>query len=350
MPYPIQNITITAEILKFIADIDEFKGRWKVMETLAPEKLTSLKRIATIESVGSSTRIEGAKLSDQEVEKLLSGIKSESFTSRDEQEVAGYADAMNMIFESFESITPTENHIRQFHGVLLKYSTKDEEHRGHYKKVPNHVEAKGPDGKTLGVVFETATPFETPGWMTELVEWFNQSIQEETHHPLILIGIFVVVFLAIHPFKDGNGRLSRILTTLLLLRAGYSYVPYSSMETIIEANKDNYYLALRRTQQTIRTDKQNWEYWLVFFLRTLAKQKENLANKVNEEQALRSSLPALSRQILELVKTRGEITVKEIQSSTGANRNTIKLHLKKLVGDNYLLQVGQGRGVRYTLK
>jgi Fic family protein len=186
--------------------------------------------------------------------------------------------------------------------------------------------------------------------MTELVEWFNQSIQEETHHPLILIGIFVVVFLAIHPFKDGNGRLSRILTTLLLLRAGYSYVPYSSMETIIEANKDNYYLALRRTQQTIRTDTQNWEYWLVFFLRTLAKQKENLANKVNEEQALRSSLPALSRQILELVKTRGEITVKEIQSSTGANRNTIKLHLKKLVGDNYLLQVGQGRGVRYTLK
>jgi Fic family protein len=107
------------------------------------------------------------------------------------------------------------------HGVLLKYSSKDEDHRGEYKKVPNDVQAFGLDGKSLGVVFETATPFETAGWMMELVDWFNRSIEEETQHPLILIGIFIVVFLAIHPFKDGNGRLSRILTTLLLLRAGY---------------------------------------------------------------------------------------------------------------------------------
>jgi Fic family protein len=165
-----------------------------------------------------------------------------------------------------------------------------------------------------------------------------------------LIGIFIVVFLAIHPFKDGNGRLSRVLTTLLLLRAGYGYVPYSSMESVIEANKDNYYLALRRTQQTIRKGKQNWEYWLVFFLRTMVKQKNNLAAKVKEEQALRSSLPALSRQILELAKMRGEITVKEIEESTGANRNTVKAHLRKLASDNYLVQVGKGRGARYTLK
>ena len=207
MMHEIKNITITPEILKLIADIDEFKGRWKAMQTLAPERLTSLKRVATIESIGSSTRIEGAKLTDRQVEKLLSGMKSKSFASRDEQEVAGYADAMDMIFESFESITPTENHIKQLHGVLLKYSKKDQDHRGHYKKVPNHVEAFGPDGKSLGVVFETATPFETPGWMKESVNWFNQSVSEERHHPLILIGIFVVVFLAIHPFKDGNGRL-----------------------------------------------------------------------------------------------------------------------------------------------
>ena len=205
--HEIRNITITPEILKLIAEIDEFKGRWKVMESLAPKKLTSLRRIATIESVGSSTRIEGVKLSDREVEKLLSGVKAKSFASRDEQEVAGYADAMDMVFESFESITITENHIKQLHSVLLKYSSKDQEHRGHYKKVPNHVEAFSPDGKSLGVVFETATPFETPGWMKELVSWFNESVSEETQHPLILIAILIVVFLAIHPFKDGNGRL-----------------------------------------------------------------------------------------------------------------------------------------------
>ena len=348
--HSIKNVTITPEILKLIAEIDEFKGRWTVIETLAPEKLTNLRRIAIIESVGSSTRIEGAKLSDAEVEKLLSGLRSESFASRDEQEVAGYADAMDMIFNSYDAITTTENHIKQLHGILLKYSSKDEEHRGEYKNVTNHVEAFDPDGKSLGVVFETATPFETPLWMKDLIEWFNRSIGEETQHPLILIGIFVVVFLAIHPFKDGNGRLSRALTTLLLLRAGYAYVPYSSMESIIERNKDSYYLALRRTQQTIRKDEQNWEAWLVFFLKTMAKQKDNLAAKVKEEQSLRASLPALSRQILELVKTRGEIAVKDIEDSTGANRNTIKLHLKKLSDQHYLAQVGAGRGARYTIK
>ncbi len=348
--HEIKNITITPEILKLIAEIDEFKGRWTVIETLAPERLTSLRRNATIESVGSSTRIEGARLSDTEVEKLLSGLRSESFASRDEQEVAGYADAMDMIFDGYESITTTENHIKQLHGVLLKYSAKDQDHRGEYKKVPNDVQAIGPDGKSLGVVFETATPFETPGWMRELVSWFNRSIEEETQHPLILIGVFIVVFLAIHPFKDGNGRLSRVLTTLLLLRAGYGYVPYSSMESIIERNKDSYYLALRRTQQTIRNEEQNWEPWLVFFLKTMAKQKDNLAEKVKEEQALRASLPALSRQILELVKTRGEITVKEIEESTGANRNTIKVHVKKLAEQQYLQHLGQGRGARYMIK
>jgi Fic family protein len=345
----IKNITITPEILKLIADIDEFKGRWKVIETLAPEKLTSLRRIATIESVGSSTRIEGAKLSDVEVEKLLSGLKTKSFSSRDEEEVAGYADAMDMIFEGYEAITTTENHIKQLHGVLLKYSTKDQDHRGEYKTVTNHVEAFGPNGKSLGVVFETATPFETPGWMKETVDWFNQSVQQESHHPLILIGIFIVVLLTIHPFKDGNGRLSRVLTTLLLLRAGYSYVPYCSMEGVIEQNKDSYYLALRRTQQTIRKEEQNWEAWLVFFLKMMAKQKDNLAAKVKEGQALRASLPALSRQILELVKTRGEITVKEIEDATGANRNTIKVHVKKLAEQYYLAQVGKGRGARYMI-
>jgi Fic family protein len=346
----IRNVAITPEILKLIAEIDEFKGRWTAIATLAPEKLTALRRIATIESVGSSTRIEGAKLSDAEVETLLQGLDTKTFASRDEEEVAGYANAMQMIFESYDSIVPTENHIKQLHGVLLKYSSKDHDHRGEYKTVTNNVEAFGPDGKSLGVVFETASPFETPARMRELVAWFNRSMEEESYHPLILIGIFVVVFLAVHPFKDGNGRVSRLLTTLLLLRAGYGYVPYSSMESVVEQNKDGYYVALRRTQQTIRNPGQNWEAWLVFFLKAMAKQKDNLAAKVKEEQALRASLPALSRQILELAKARGEISVKEIEASTGANRNTIKMHLKKLAEQHYLVAVGKGRGARYAIQ
>ncbi len=346
----IKNITITTEILKFISEIDEFKGKWQATQDLAPDRLSSLKRIATIESVGSSTRIEGAKLTDEQVEQLLSKLEQKSFTTRDEQEVAGYADAMDMVFESHAQIMLTENHIKQLHGVLLKYSTKDEEHRGAYKNVTNHVEAFDADGKSLGVVFQTATPFETPLMMQELVEWYNAQANEEAQHPLLLVAVFVVVFLAIHPFKDGNGRLSRILTTLLLLRAGYSYVPYSSMETVIEANKENYYLALRRTQQTIRTENQNWEAWLSFFLKTMVKQKDNLARKVKEERHLREALPALSRTILEMANARSEITVREIEDATSANRNTIKAHLKKLAEQEYLVAVGKGRGARYTVK
>ena len=345
-----KNITITAEILKFISEIDEFKGKWQTTQDLAPDRLSNLNRIATIKSVGSSTRIEGAKLTDGQAEKLISRLEQKPFTTRDEQEVAGYADAMEMVFENDALIDLSENHIKQLHGVLLKYSSKDEAHRGEYKNIANPVKAFDADGKSLGVVLQTAGPFETPLMMEELVEWHNTQANEEAQHPLLLVAIFIVVFLAIHPFKDGNGRLSRILTTLLLLRAGYSYIPYSSMEAVIEANKENYYLALRRTQQTVRTDEQNWEPWVAFFLKTMVKQKDNLVAKVKEERHLRKALPTLSRSMLEMAHRRGEITVREMEDASGANRNTIKAHLKKLVEQNYLVAVGKGRGARYTVK
>lgn len=345
-----QSIAITAEILKFISAIDEFKGKWQATQDLAPERLNSLKRVATIESVGSSTRIEGAKLSDQQVEALLSKLEQHSFSSRDEQEVAGYAKAMDLVFDSFEDIALNENHIKQLHGALLKYSNKDEAHRGEYKNITNNVEAFDANGESLGVVFQTATPFETPLMMRDLLDWYASQEIEEAQHPLLITAVFIVVFLAIHPFKDGNGRLSRILTTLLLLRHGYAYVPYSSMETVIEANKESYYLSLRRTQQTIRSDKQDWEPWVTFFLQTMVKQKDNLALKIDDERQLRENLPALSRSILRMASTSEEITVREIETATKANRNTIKVHLKKLAAQDYLLAIGKGRGARYRVK
>jgi len=346
----IDNIIITPETLKLISEIDEFKGKWQATQDLAPDRLSSLKRIATIESVGSSTRIEGARLSDEEIEKLLSKLEQKSFTTRDEQEVAGYADAMNMVFESYNSILLTENHIKQLHKVLLQYSSRDENHRGAYKNVTNHVEAFDTNGNSIGVVFQTATPFETPALMEKIVKWHNENTSEETYHPLLLISIFINVFLAIHPFKDGNGRLSRILTTLLLLRSGYSYVPYSSMESIIENNKENYYLALRRTQKTIYSDEQNWKPWISFFLNTMIEQKDNLVLKVRKERSLKETLPELSRTILEMAHARSEITVREIEEATNASRNTIKSHLKKLAEQEYLVAIGKGRGVRYIIR
>lgn len=343
-------VRITPEILALIAGIDEFKGAWLALGTLAPDRLSALRRVATIESIGSSTRIEGSRLSDREVERLLSNLQIKSFATRDEQEVAGYAEVMELVFSSWRDITLTENHIKQLHRDLLTYSEKDAWHRGNYKTSTNSVVAFDEDGKQLGVVFATATPFDTPILMTELVSWFNEETESAQLHPLLLIGIWVVVFLEIHPFQDGNGRLSRVLTTLLLLRAGYAYVPYSSLESVIERSKEAYYLALRQTQGTIRSEEPNWQPWLVFFLRALSEQVQRLNRKVEREKLVLAALPELSLQIVEFTREHGRITMGDAIRLTGGSRNTLKQHFRALVERGHLELHGSGRGVWYQLK
>ena len=350
MGMKIESLHITPQILSLIAEIDEFKGAWRALGQLAPEQLSSLKRVATIESIGSSTRIEGSKLTNKEVEILLGNLSINKFSSRDEQEVAGYSDVMNLIFENYEHIPLTENYIQQLHKELLEYSEKDTWHNGRYKKSPNHVEAFSPEGKSLGIVFETATPFETPLRMERLVEWSNQAFAEKKLHPLLIIAVFIVEFLAIHPFQDGNGRLSRVLTTCLLLKHGYTYVAYSSLEAVIEQSKEGYYLALRKTQGTLQTDVPDWQPWIVFFLKALQHQKKRLEVKLEKEKLLMAALPELSLQILELLKARGRITISNVVTLTNANRNTVKKHLENLVSNNYLQQNGTGKGTWYSGK
>lgn len=343
------NPKISPEILNLIAEIDEFKGGWKAFRNLAPDRLEALRHVATVESVASSTRIEGAKLSDREVEKLLQNLERRQFATRDEQEVAGYAEVMKLLFEAYSSIPLTENHIRQLHSLLLKYSDKDERHRGAYKILSNSVAAFDRDGKEIGIIFETSSPFETPRQMEELVEWTNQALTDRLLHPLVVVAVFIVRFLAIHPFQDGNGRLSRILTTLLLLKTGYVYVPYSSLESVVEASKDSYYLALHRTQITLKAEEPDWEPWLVFFLRSLKKQKDNLLRKVEREHYFLQAIPQLATEILELVKENGRITTGEILLLTQAKRATVKKHLADLVRNGLLKQNGQGKGTWYSL-
>ena len=343
-------IQITPEILALIAKIDEFKGAWRALGTLAPYRLSALRRVATIESIGSSTRIEGSQLSDREVERLLSNLQVKSFATRDEQEVAGYAEVMDLVFASLQDITLTENHIKQLHRDLLKYSEKDEWHRGNYKTTSNSVAAFEENGAQIGVVFETATPFDTPRLMAELTTWFRDERVADKLHPLLLIGVWVVVFLQIHPFQDGNGRLSRVLTTLLLMQTGYAYVPYSSLESVIEQNKEAYYLALRQTQGTIGTESQNWQHWLLFFLRALAEQVRRLDKKVEREKLVLASLPELSLQIVEFARGHGRITMGDAIKVTGVSRNTLKQHFRALVERGHLNQHGNGRGAWYELK
>ena len=346
----LDTLNITPEMLRLIAQIDEFKGAWKALGTLAPERLTALRRVATIESVGSSTRIEGSKLSDRQVETLLANLSIRAFTTRDEQEVAGYAETMEQVFQAWQHITLTENHIRQLHRDLLRHSDKDERHRGQYKHAPNSVAAFDAQGQQIGIVFETASPFDTPRLMQDLVEWTNAALNAEEFHPLLVIGIFIVSFLAIHPFQDGNGRLSRILTTLLLLRCGYVYTPYSSLESVIENSKEGYYLTLRQTQTSIRTDSPDWHPWLLFFLRALHQQMKRLERKMEQEHIVMAALPELSLKILDYAREHGRVTLKDMVVLTGVSRNTLKEHFRKLVANSQLVMQGKGRGTWYILK
>jgi Fic family protein len=345
---PLGAFRIENDVLQRIAELEDFKGRWQALQRIAPDRLTSLRRAATCESIGSSTRIEGATMSDAEVLELLEGLEIRSFTTRSEQEVAGYARAMELVFDAWPDLALTENHLKQLHGTLLRFSEKDQRHRGEYKTMPNHVEAFDENGASLGIVFRTSEPFETPFAMERLVGWTSAALAGGAPHPLLVIAVFVVRFLAIHPFQDGNGRLSRVLTTLLLVRAGYDYVPYSSMERVVEQNNSSYYRALRSAQSTLDGDESRLGDWIRFFLRCMVQQKNNLASRLEEERALEPTTPIASA-LLDLARRRGRFTLRGAVTATGANRNTMKVHVRRLVAGNQLVQRGVGRGTWYEM-
>jgi Fic family protein len=368
-------ITITPQMLAAIAELDEFKGAWNSLQYSNASQLDKLKKVSSIGSIGSSNRIEGNTLSDAEVEELLSGLTKKSFSSRDEEEVAGYAELLDLIFENYEAIPLSENYIKQMHKILLNPVEKDSRHRGNYKKLPNSVAAYDKNRREIGIVFKTAEPFETPVQMERLVAWTAKNLEERFFHPLIITGIFVVVFLAIHPFQDGNGRLSRALTTLLLLKSGYKYIPYSSLESIIELNKDAYYRTLRHTQNTLGK-KANYESWLGFFLGALQKQKRYLEEQLKTSPGFRSNpdgtmllaenspdyagnpavssvqagsleLSRLAGQILSLFTDHTQLSVEEISTTLGSNINTVKKTVQKLSSRGLLVKHGVTRGAWY---
>ncbi|MDO9602296.1 MAG: Fic family protein [Rhodocyclaceae bacterium] len=283
---------------------------------------------------------------------MLSNLEIKSFATRDEQEVAGYAELTDPVFAFWQDIPFSENHIKQLRQILLRYREKDTWHRGNYKTNSNSVAAFDETGTQIGIVFQTESPFDTPRLMTELVAWVNQERQSQDRahlHQLLIIALCVVVFLELHPFQDGNGRLSRALTTLLLLQAGYAYVPYRSLESAVEQSKEAYYLALRQTQGTIRTEAPNWQPWLMFFLRSLAEQMRRLEKKVAREKTVLAAMPELQLQIVEFAREHGRVTIGAAIKLTGASRNTLKQHFRTLVERGTLNQHGSGRGVWYDL-
>lgn len=339
-------VSVPAEILIKIAGIDEMKGRWAGGVQLNPYALGRLKRSVLITSTGSSTRIEGAGLTDEEIEKLMRGLKTRKFMDRDSQEVQGYYELLQNVFDSWKVITFMESTIKHFHNQLLKYVDKDQRHKGNYKKIKNKVEMFDKNGKSLGVVFEPTKAYLTPNEMQELVDWTREALEVKKFHPLLIIGNFLVEFLKIHPFQDGNGRLSRIMTSLLLLKAGYLFMPYVSHEKLIEDNKSNYYLALRKTQNSFGKKKENIFPWLDFFLEILLRQSEMAIRLLEMEDAEKLFSPK-QLEVWRYLKEVPEATPVEICKETKITKPTVVQALNRLIQLKKVERLGMGRGTRY---
>lgn len=337
---------IPSEIWLKINKIDELKGQWISGAKLDPQVLGRLKRSVLITSTGASTRIEGSKLSDEDIEKMMRGLSTQKFANRDVQEVKGYYELLNNVFDSWKTTKLNESTIKHFHKELLKYVDKDADHRGEYKKRENKVHMLDDAGNSVAILFDTVPAYLTPKEMQELVEWTVGALENKTIHPLLTIGNFLVEFLNIHPFIDGNGRLSRVLTNFLLLKMGYEYMPYVSHEKLVENNKSEYYIALRRSQKTIEKKGEDVTPWLHFFLDMFleqSKQAVELLSKENIEKLLSPKQLAVWKYLLTVV----EATPAEISKHAKVARPTINQAVDKLLRLKKIERIGSGRTTRY---
>ncbi len=342
-----KRIKLTQNILSKISKIDQFKGLWQGSLKISPQILGQLKSWVIITSAGASTRIEGAKMTDEEISRFLRDFKGNHPKNRDEQEVAGYADLIGRIFDNWKMIKISENWILQFHSILLKFSDKDQSHKGKYKNSPNTVIMINEHGEQV-ILFNPTPPYLVGPEMQAAIEWANEQIEKGELHPLLIIANFIFEFLAIHPFSDGNGRISRALTNLFLLKAGYSYVPYVSLDEIIEETKTDYYLSLRATQKNHKTKKEDITPWAEYLLGALYEQAEK-AKKLMEKTQPEKLLSKKQIQVYSLFKEDSELGVAEINKLLKGNipQSTIKQALSRLVALKLLNRIGQARSTRY---
>jgi len=339
--------TLEPHIVAIIGEIDGIKGEFKGGLRMTPQAITSLKRSVLVTSAGASTRIEGSKLDDAEVEKVMQGLMASKFAERDYQEVQGYLETLQNVFDSFHTLPLREGVISSLHNELLKYSDKDKNHKGKYKQGENTVGILGADGKVAKILFDPTPAFLAPAEMAELVDWAYEALEQNRFHPLLVISNFIVEFLKIHPFEDGNGRLSRVMTNLLLLRSGYQFMQYVSHEQIVERRKDEYYIALRKSQETFKTESDTIAPWLNFFLAVIREQATN-ALKYLEEEHIEDTLSPKQYDVWKYISSVNEAGVGEVVEKTGIALGTVRQALDRLVELNKLKRVGRGRGTRYV--
>ncbi|MFC2080810.1 Fic family protein [Bacteroidota bacterium] len=337
------KIDLDWKLISDISRIDRFDASWSSIEKREGQSLKQLKSIATVRSVGASTRIEGSKMGDEEVAVLLQNLKVEKLEDRDSQEVAGYFDVLELIYDASGDINISESSIKNLHNRLLKYSEKDQWHKGEYKQHSNAVEASLPDGTTK-TIFETSKPgFETNDSMRSLIDWYNR---DTTTHSLVKCALFAYEFVSIHPFQDGNGRLSRLLSTLLLLRNGYNWIQYVSFEHEIESRKNEYYVELRKCQ-AFRPNEEVTT-WVTFFLDALINIQNNLLRKL-ELTGMETRLSPREKQILVFISSHPGSRSGTIALKLGIPNPTVKRILKNLADNNLIEKFGSGPGTNYSI-
>ncbi len=338
------KLDIDWKLINLISKIDRFDANWTAIERREGQSLRELKSIATVRSVGASNRIEGNKMSDEEVDVLLQKIDITKLSDRDSQEVVGYFEVLDLISESYENIKLTENHLKSLHNSLMKYSVKDAWHKGYYKLHNNAVEASFPDG-TRQIIFQTTEAgFTTEEAIRKLLNWYNS---EKEIHSLIKIASFVYDFLSVHPFQDGNGRLSRLISTLLLLKTGYKWIQYVSFEHEIENRKNEYYQVLRSCQA--QRPNEDITVWIQFFLSCLSNIQMQLLNKLNKS-GLETQLSPKEKSIFTIIQNRPNIQSGEIAEKLAIPSPTVKRILSELLNKGMIEKQGNGRNVSYTIR
>ena len=338
------KLDLNWSLIAVLSKIDRFDASWTTLEKKEGQSLRQLKSIATVRSVGASTRIEGSKMNNEEVDRFLNSVSIDKLEDRDSQEVKGYFDVMNEISDAYDQIRISENEIKGLHNLLLKYSQKDDWHKGNYKQHSNSVEATAADGSTQ-IVFQTTPPgYETEDAMRSLVKWY---IDDQETHPLIKCAIFSYEFVSIHPFQDGNGRMSRLIANLLLLKNGYKWIQYVSFEHEIESKKLEYYRVLRMCQA--ERPNEDVSPWVIFFMNSLVNIQDQLMKKLDQSGS-ESSLTPKERSILTLISSYPGIKSGTISEKLKIPKPTTKKILKKLVDSNLLEKHGIGRSTNYSIK
>ncbi len=331
------------QLMQEISGIDRFDASWSSIEKREGQTLKQLKSIATVKSVGASTRIEGSKMTDAEVETLLKDLSISNLEERDEQEVAGYYEVLELITDNYQNIDISESTIQHLHNLLMKYNTKDDWHKGRYKQHSNVVEKNDASGSKQ-VIFKTTDPgFATEDAMRQLVEWYNTDTKTMR---LIKLALFVYEFLSIHPFQDGNGRLSRLLGTLLLLKNGYVWVQYVSFEHEIENRKPEYYKVLMECQRQ-RPNEEVYP-WVLFFLDCLRNIQQKLSEKL-EVQKKATRMPPREQNIYSFIENRPGVKSGEIAEKLDIPLPTVKRILNSMVNSGLIEKSGAGKGTHYSI-